>query len=102
LSVAVVNLPWLNRVHAPWLSHTVSGFGHVFSLDNHYLIGGQGDRIAEVMARAGFARWPRLHRCAIESLPGTGSDADVLHHHGLDATSLHDRVLGAVRSGRTR
>jgi transketolase len=102
LSVAVVNLPWLNRVHAPWLSHTVSGFGHVFSLDNHYPIGGQGDRIAEVMARAGFARWPRLHRCAIETVPGRGSNADVLHHHGLDAASLHDRVLGAVRSGRTR
>jgi transketolase len=100
LSVAVLNLPWLNRVHAPWLSHVLSGYPHVFALDNHHVIGGQGDRIAEIMARAGFARWPRLHRCAIESAPAGGDPAQVLHELGLDAASLHDRVLAAVRTGR--
>jgi transketolase len=100
LSVAVVNLPWLNRVHAPWLSHVLSGYPHVFALDNHHAIGGQGDRIAEIMARAGFARWPRLHRCAIEHVPSRGDHGQVLHELGLDAASLHDRVLSAVRTGR--
>ena len=47
LSIKVINLPWLNNVDAEWLLHAVGEGKKVFLFDNHYLIGGQGDRIAE-------------------------------------------------------
>jgi transketolase len=97
LSAAVVNLPWLNSVDAAWLLRRVSGLAHVFALDNHFAIGGQGDRIANVVASAGFNASPRVHRLAVESIPACGSNVDVLRHHGLDRQSIAERVLRAVR-----
>ena len=97
LSVGVVNLPWLNVVDAAWLSRVIAGVPHLFSLDNHVVIGGQGDRIASAIASAGFRDAPRLHRFAVEGIPACGSNADVLKHHALDEQSLFERALHALR-----
>ena len=93
LRVGVVSLPWLNHLDASWLLRTVAGVKHVFSLDNHHAVGGQGDRIADVFAAAAGTKLPRLHRFAVEGLPACGSASDVLHRHGLDTWSLRQRVL---------
>jgi transketolase len=94
LSVGVVNLPWLNRIEGRWLLESVRGVPHVFALDNHSAIGGQGDRIAAILA--GAAAGTVLHRCAVEGLPASGGNADVLRRHGLDADSLARRVQAAL------
>jgi transketolase len=96
LSVAVVNLPWLNHVDARWLLDTLAPFEHVFALDNHYAVGGQGDRIAEALAAAERRDRPRLHRCAVESIPACGRNREVLAHHGLDRDGLCARVRRAL------
>jgi transketolase len=96
VSVAVMNLPWLNHVDARWLLDTVAPFGHVFSLDNHYAVGGQGDRIADALAGADLRDRPRLHRCAVESIPACGRNREVLQHHGLDRDGLCARVRRAL------
>ena len=97
LSVAVINLPWLNSVDAAWLLPRIAGVAHVFSLDNHVAIGGQGDRIANALAEAGFQTPPRLHRLAVDAIPACGSNADVLRHHRLDRQSIAERVIHALR-----
>jgi len=97
LAVAVINLPWLNLVDTSWLVSALSGVPHVFCLDNHFPIGGQGDRIASALAGAGFREAPRLHRLAVETIPACGSNPDVLRAHGLDRQSIFERVLRAVR-----
>lgn len=97
LSVGVVNLPWLNVVNSAWLTRLVAGIPQLFCLDNHLLVGGQGDRIANLIASAGFRDAPHLHRFAVETVPACGSNADVLRHHGLDQQSLFQRVLRALR-----
>ena len=94
---AVVNLPWLNRVDAPWLLRTIAEKQLVVSLDNHLPIGGQGDRIAEVIAQTRFAAAPPLLRFAVETVPACGSNAAVLEHHGLSAQRMRERVLRALR-----
>jgi len=94
LQVGVVNLPWLNHVSSAWLLKAVAAVKHVFSLDNHHAVGGQGDRIADVFASSA-ARSPRLHRFAVDGLPACGNARDVLRRHGLDAWSLRQRVVQA-------
>jgi transketolase len=96
LSIAVLNLPWLNHVEPDWLLRTLEPFTHVFALDNHYVVGGQGDRIADVIAGAGLGDGLHLHRCAVESIPACGRNAEVLKHHGLDRDSLSARVRRAL------
>jgi transketolase len=97
LSVGVVNLPWLNFIDREWLLGALSGVKHVFSLDNHYAVGGQGDRIAEILASASLLSPPRLHRFAVEGWPACGANADVLRRHRLDAESLAERAAQAIR-----
>lgn len=102
LRVGVIALPWLNHLSSWWLLRVISGVKHVFSLDNHLPQGGQGDRIAEVMALATGAKLPRLHRFAVEGLPACGSASDVLRRHGLDAWSLRQRALGVLSAPRAQ
>ncbi len=97
VQAAVVSLPWLNRVDAPWLLRTIADKRLVVSLDNHLPIGGQGDRIAEVMAQTRFDAAPPLLRFAVESVPACGSNMAVLEHHGLSAQRMRERVLRALR-----
>jgi transketolase len=94
---SVVSLPWLNRVDAPWLLRTIADKRLVVSVDNHLPIGGQGDRIAEIMAQTRFEAAPPLLRFAVETVPACGSNTAVLEHHGLSAGRMRERVLRALR-----
>jgi transketolase len=102
VDVGVVSLPWLNQLSAWWLLRAVSGVKHVFSLDNHHVTGGQGDRIADVLASASGAKLPRLHRFAVEGLPACGSPPDVLRRHRLDTRSLRQRALDTLQAPRAQ
>ena len=101
LSVGAVSLPWLNQLSSWWLLKTVVGVKHLFCLDNHYISGGQGDRIADALAAASGANLPILHRIGVEGLPSCGGAPDVLRRHGLDTSSLRQRVQRAVTTPRT-
>jgi transketolase len=98
--VGVVSLPWLNQLSSWWLLKTVVGVKQLFSLDNHHIAGGQGDRIADVLASAAGAKLPNLHRFGVEGLPSCGSPSDVLRRHGLDTWSLRQRALRVLATPR--
>jgi transketolase len=94
LAVELVNLPWLNRVDQDWLLATAQGRRLIVSIDNHYVEGGQGDRLAVALAAAG-APAPLL-RLAIGEMPACGTNDEVLRHHRLDAESIAERVQAAL------
>jgi transketolase len=91
ISVKVINLPWLNEVDADWLSEALVGFTKVLSIDNHYLIGGQGDRIAEALLANGNNT--KLRRLALNCIPICGTNPEILCEHGLDTTSIVQYVI---------
>src|SRR5690606_25636676 len=43
IALRIVNLPFLNRVDRAWLEAELGPRRFVFTLDNHYLAGGQGE-----------------------------------------------------------
>src|SRR6185295_4465854 len=51
--VAVINLPWLNRIDDAWVAETLGGFPAVITLDNHYVTLGQGVMVGAALARVG-------------------------------------------------
>jgi transketolase len=99
ITVKVINLPWLNHVDADWLVETLGNCQAVFSLDNHYLIGGQGDRIADAMASKGITR-TKLHRVALNEIPACGTNPEILLTHGFDDKSLVQIVMAATTVGK--
>lgn len=86
LGVKVINLPWLNQVDADWLAAEVGSARKLVSIDNHYLVGGQGDRIAEALAltRSDIA----FARIGLDRMPVCGSNDEVVGAHGFDSTSI--------------
>ncbi|MDX2054776.1 MAG: transketolase C-terminal domain-containing protein [Polyangiaceae bacterium] len=95
LKVGVVALPWLNRLDEAWLARVVASRRHIFTLDNHYVAGGQGQLIGATVASLGLSS-VRVHNIGVESVPACGRNQEVLQHHGLDAASLVPRVRSVL------
>jgi transketolase len=82
---AVVALPWLRDVDGGWLAELAGG-APIFCVDNHYVVGGQGDAVAAALAGRDGAG--RLHRIGVERVPECGTNEEVLRAHRLDAEGL--------------
>jgi len=94
VSVAVLNMPWLNAVDEQWLKEIASRYADVLVLDNHVLEGGLGQRIAASLMKS--ACKTRFHWRGIEGIPAFGQNAEVLAHHGLDEKGINKLVCTIV------
>ena len=92
IDVAVINLPWLNRIDEAWVRDELAKYPAIVTLDNHYLEFGQGVMIGAALARTRVAA--DVLPIGLAEIPACGSNADVLAHHGLDAAS----IAGVVRA----
>lgn len=99
LEVAVVNLPWLNRVDVEWLRDLACRTPWLFTVDNHYVGGGQGEMLLSHLAELSARPLPRVRRLGVSALPRCGGNAEVLEAHGLDAASLFEEVRSLVTGG---
>jgi transketolase len=86
LSLRVINLPWLNRFDDEWLQKVVAGCRAIVCLDNHFVWGGQGERLAARFATLGVTLPVRL--LGLTEIPACGRNDEVLRAHGLDAQGI--------------
>jgi len=91
IGVKVINLPWLNHIDAEWLLAELAGIEHVFSLEDHYQIGGQGDRLGSTLA-VSSAGSHVFHHCGLDRVPSCGGNLEVLANLQLDVMSICDRI----------
>jgi len=90
----VVNMPWLNRVDEQWLCDLIDPFGEMFVLEDHAPVGALGDSLRRAGGRA-------LHVFGVEGWPACGTPTEALRYHGLDGSSLADRIALALRARAT-
>ena len=93
LRITVINLPWLNHVDTAWLRETVQGHRWVFTLDDHYVAGGQGRMLAAHIAQLSWMIPPQIHHFGVREIPHCGQHDEVLRAHGLDAASLAAEIV---------
>jgi transketolase len=87
VSLAVLNMPWLNRFDAVWLAETFAPYGRVFVLEDHAPVGALGDALRrELDGRA-------VTVFGVEGWPACGTPQEALRFHRLDGASLADRIL---------
>jgi transketolase len=96
VTVRLVNLPWLNRVDPAWLKDTIGTCRTVVTLDNHYVLGGQGEMLAAAIAALGLDPAVRVTSIGVAELPECGTNDEVLAYHGLDVAGLVTRLRQAV------
>ncbi len=100
LEVRVVNLPWLNRIDAAWLCDAVAGVPWIFALDDHYVVGGQGDMLLCTLCETGgLAGQARARRLGVTGIPVCGQNDEALRAHRLDAEGLVAQIAAAVAGG---
>jgi transketolase len=95
IRIKVVNMPWLNRVDVGWLKETVTDIPWVFTLDNHYLNGGLGERLLAALVESGAVGF-RARRFGLTRTPFCGAYDEVLKAHRLDAASLAEDIASAL------
>ena len=88
IDLTVVNLPWLNRIDSDWFADAVRRMPAVFTLDNHFAHGGQGDMLLRTLAEISPATTRIIRRIGLTDVPKCGRNDEVLRAHGLDADSL--------------
>lgn len=94
IGVKVVDLPWLNRVDTSWLAEALGERRLLVTLDDHYVSGGQGEKLLAALARAGRAV-PALE-LGLWDIPPCGQPAEVLQRLGLDAAGIAASVRAAL------
>ena len=87
LDVGLVALPWLRDVDGAWLAE-VAGGAPIFTLDNHYVSGGQGDAVLAALAADAPEAAARVYKIGVTSVPKSGENNEVLRAHGLDAEGI--------------
>jgi transketolase len=93
--VAVVNMPWLNRVDREWVLDLVEPFGEIFVLEDHAPVGALGDALRrELDGRV-------VTVFGVEGWPACGTPPEALRFHGLDGSSLADRMALVLRARAT-
>ena len=91
----VVDLPWLNRIDRRWLADLVEPFDEIFVVEDHAPVGALGDTLRrELDGRP-------LTVFGVEGWPACGTPLEALRFHGLDGSSLADRIALALRAHAT-
>jgi len=98
LNLKVVNLPWLNCIDPDWLQTIIKDCSWIFTLDNHYQIGGQGDRIASLLGELNLSSQIKLQKFGLDNIPQCGQNQEILKIHRLDADSLATDIAKLLNS----
>lgn len=91
IEVAVVNLPWLNRIDVAWFKKSLGKYKIIFTLDDHYIQMGQGEMIARTVAQNQDIK-TKVVLMGIETIPACGANDEVLKYHSLDGASLAKKI----------
>jgi transketolase len=96
IALSIVNLPWLNRIDRAWFASSVRDASAVFTLDNHFVQGGQGDMLLRTLAELSLPGERVVRRLGVTDVPLCGRNDEVLHAHGLDAAGLCDTIAATL------
>ena len=102
IDLKIINLPWLNFVDVEWLEEVLSGYNYVFTLDNHYSVGGQGDLLLSKIAEMGLCGEIVTRKFGLTQIPECGSNDEVLQVHGLDANHLCKTIEASMMNSTSK
>ncbi len=89
LPLEVVNVSSIKPIDREFLQKATERFSTFITVEDHYIEGGLGGAVAEVLGDLGTPT--RLHRIGVEKFGESGSPSDLYEEHGLSAAGLESR-----------
>jgi transketolase len=93
ISIKVINMPWLNRIHGQWLESVVDGCPRVYVMDDHSPVYGLGDMLLNKLVELRLIDERQFRKLGVKGFPACGRPDEVLQFHGLDGDSIAKRIL---------
>ena len=95
IQARVVNVSTVKPLDRAGVLREIEGMRHIFTVEEHSIIGGLGSAIAEVVAESGGVP---LRRLGVQDTFGESGLADeLLAKHGLQAEGIRESVVIALR-----
>jgi transketolase len=97
VSCALEVVASINPAPVADLTEVLSHFRMALTVEAHYIVGGLGSLVAEVISEAGLGC--RLARCGVRSTPSevTGTQEYLLRVHELSAPQLADAAMRVLQ-----
>ena len=94
-SVEVVDLPVVKPLDINTVINSSNKSKHVFTIENHSIIGGLGSAVCECLSENA----PKLvHRIGVnDSFGQSGTPNELLKYYGLDAESITNRIIELIK-----
>ncbi|HKP37211.1 MAG TPA: transketolase C-terminal domain-containing protein [Pyrinomonadaceae bacterium] len=98
ITTRVVIISCLNPAPAEDLISALSEFDLAMTVESHYVTGGVGSLVAEIIAEQNLDC--RLIRCGVSQMPDgvTGSQQYLEHRHGLSSEAIVEAALAAINT----
>ncbi|MBQ6173647.1 MAG: transketolase [Clostridia bacterium] len=97
VSAEVVSFPCVKPMDAEAVAGLCRRFRHLFTVEEHTVVGGFGSAVCEIAAELGTPC--RIHRLGMPDIyaSAVGSQQYLRTRYGLDAASVRDRVLDLIK-----
>ena len=94
MSVRVVNMPTLKPIDEEIIIDSAIHTNHVFTIEDHSIIGGLGSAVSEVLSE----KYPtKVSRIGLDDVfPESAPPADLYEKYGLSSNKIADRVLSEL------
>lgn len=94
MSVRVVNMPTLKPIDEEIIIDSAIHTNHVFTIEDHSIIGGLGSAVSEVLSE----KYPtRVSRIGLNDVfPESAPPTDLYEKYGLSSNKIADRVLSEL------
>jgi transketolase len=88
IHIRVIDLYSIQPIDAAALIAAGKATGRLFTVEDHYRVGGIGDAVARAVAPAGLA----VTRLAVPEIPRSGKPDELIDKYGLSARAIADAV----------
>ena len=90
----VISMPWLNVFDKNWILKELNNL-HLIIVEDHYVEGGFAEKISLAISRLDIDI--KIDVIALEEVPKSGTNQEVLDYHGLSSEKIKEKILSLIQ-----
>ncbi len=89
----VISMPWLNVFDKNWIIKELNNL-HLIIVEDHYVEGGFAEKISLAISKLDTDI--KIDVIALEEVPKSGTNQEVLDYHGLSSEKIKEKILSLI------